>query len=87
MLVIAAVVLPNVVSWRYRLRFSLGRFEYEKGGNHGYYATYDFTHSLRAENFWRSNVFLISTATVEGIFPLARKIKLLSQIVGSWIDL
>ncbi len=77
---IVAVALPNVLSWRFRLRFLLGQFEYEEGG------IMDATH-LRFYTFasgrrlLESNGLLISTATVEGVFPLARKIRLPSQIV------
>jgi SAM-dependent methyltransferase len=78
---IVAVALPNVLSWRYRLRFLLGRFEYEEGG------IMDTTHVrfytfASGRKLLESNGFLISTATVEGIFPLARKIRLPSRIVG-----
>ncbi len=77
---IVAVALPNVVSWRYRLRFLLGIFEYEEGGimDTTHVRFYTFASSRR---LLESNGFLISTATVEGIFPLARKIGLPSRIV------
>jgi SAM-dependent methyltransferase len=78
---IVAVALPNVLSWRHRLQFLLGRFEYEEGG------IMDSTH-LRFYTFasgrrlLESNGLIVSTATVEGIFPLARKVKLPSRVVG-----
>ena len=78
---IVAVALPNVLSWRNRLQFMFGRFEYEEGG------IMDSTH-LRFYTFasgrrlLESNGLIVSTATVEGIFPLARKLKLPSRVVG-----
>ena len=69
---VVAVALPNVLNWRYRLRFLLGRFDYEEGG------IMDSTH-LRFYTFvsgrklLESNGLRISVATVEGIFPLVRK--------------
>jgi SAM-dependent methyltransferase len=78
---IVAVALPNVLSWRYRLRFLLGRFEYEEGGimDTTHVRFYTFTSGRR---LLESNGFLVSTATVEGIFPLARKIGLPPRIVA-----
>ena len=77
---IVAVALPNVLNWRSRLRFLLGRFEYEEGGimDTTHVRFYTFASGRR---LLESNGFLISTATVEGIFPLARKIGLPSRIV------
>ena len=77
---VVAVALPNVLSWRHRLQFLLGRFEYEEGG------IMDTTH-LRFYTFasgrrlLESNGFVVSIATVEGIFPLARKAKLPSHLI------
>ena len=78
---IVAVALPNVLSWRYRLRFLLGWFEYEEGGimDTTHVRFYTFASGRR---LLESNGFLVSTATVEGIFPLARKIRLPLRIVG-----
>jgi len=78
---IVAVALPNVLSWRYRLRLLLGKFEYEEGGimDATHVRFYTFASGRR---LLESNGFLISTATVEGIFPLARKMRLPSGIVG-----
>jgi SAM-dependent methyltransferase len=75
-----AVALPNVVSWRYRLWFLLGRFEYEEGGvmDTTHVRFYTFASGRR---LLESNGFLISMATVEGIFPLARKLRLPSRII------
>ena len=77
---IVAVALPNVLNWRHRLRFLFGRFEYEEGG------IMDSTHVrfytfASARRLLETNGFEISKATAEGIFPLARKIKLPSRIV------
>ena len=78
---IVAVALPNVLNWRSRLRFMLGQFEYEEGGimDNTHLRFYTFASGRR---LLESNGFLVSTATVEGIFPLARKIMLPSRIVG-----
>ena len=78
---IVAVALPNVLNWRSRVRFVLGQFEYEEGGimDNTHLRFYTFASGRR---LLESNGFLVSTATVEGIFPLARKIRLPSRIVG-----
>jgi SAM-dependent methyltransferase len=77
---IVAVALPNVLNWRSRVRFMLGQFEYEEGGimDNTHLRFYTFASGRR---LLESNGFLVSTATVEGIFPLARKIMLPSRIV------
>jgi SAM-dependent methyltransferase len=77
---IIAVALPNVLNWRSRVRFLLGRFEYEEGGimDNTHLRFYTFASGRR---LLESNGFMVSTATVEGIFPLARKIKLPSRIL------
>ena len=77
---IVAVALPNVLTWRYRLRLLLGKFEYEEGGimDATHVRFYTFASGRR---LLESNGFLISTATVEGIFPLARGMRLPSGIV------
>ena len=78
---IVAVALPNALCWRFRKEFLFGRFEYEEGG------IMDATH-LRFYTFasgrrlLESNGLLISTAAVEAVFPLARKIRLPSRIVA-----
>ncbi len=79
---IVAVALPNVVSWRYRLSFLLGKFEYEEGGimDTTHVRFYTFASGRR---LLESNGFQVSTATVEGIFPLARKLNLPSQTVAA----
>jgi SAM-dependent methyltransferase len=78
---IVAVALPNVLAWRYRLRLLLGRFEYEEGGimDSTHVRFYTFASGRRLLEL---NGFLILTATAEGVFPLARKIKLPARIVG-----
>ena len=76
-----AVALPNVLAWRYRLRFLLGQFEYEEGG------IMDATH-LRFYTFasgkrlLESNGFQILRAGAEGVFPLARKMALPPRVVA-----
>lgn len=79
---IVAVALPNVLNWRSRLRFLIGRFEYEEGGimDNTHLRFYTFASGRR---LLESNGFVVSTATVEGIFPLARKIRLPSRILGA----
>jgi len=77
---IVAVALPNVLSWRHRLQFLLGRFEYEEGG------IMDATRLLcstfaSGRKLLESNGFFVSTATVEGVFPLARKLKLPAHLI------
>ena len=79
---ILAVALPNVLNWRYRFRFLAGRFDYEEEG------IMDSTH-LRFYSFasgkrlLESNGYLISTATVEGAFPLARRAGLPSSFAAA----
>jgi SAM-dependent methyltransferase len=78
---IIAVALPNVLSWRHRLSFLIGRFEYEQGGimDDTHLRFYTFASGRR---LLESNGFRISTATVEGSFPLLRKMRLPSQLVA-----
>ena len=72
---VVAVALPNVLSWRHRLHFLLGRFEYEEGGimDTTHVRFYTFASGRR---LLESNGLTVSTATVEGIFPLARRMRL-----------
>jgi SAM-dependent methyltransferase len=78
---IVAVALPNVLNWRSRVRFMLGQFEYEEGGimDNTHLRFYTFASGRR---LLESNGFLVSTATVEGIFPLLGKMRLPSKLVA-----
>ena len=64
-----AIALPNVLHWRPRLKFLLGKFEYESGGimddTHVRFYTFQSGRELL-----RSNGFEIVSAQVDGWFPL-----------------
>ncbi|MDB5082597.1 MAG: hypothetical protein JWP00_4521 [Chloroflexi bacterium] len=71
-----AVALPNVLAYRQRFKFLLGKFEYEDSG------TMDRTHvrfytPATGAALLRSQGFEIVTSEVEGAFPLWRFRKLL----------
>jgi SAM-dependent methyltransferase len=78
---IVAVALPNVLNWRSRMRFLRGQFEYEEGGimDNTHLRFYTFASGRR---LLEANGFLVSTATVEGIFPLLGKMRLPSKLVA-----
>jgi methionine biosynthesis protein MetW len=64
-----AVALPNVLYWRYRLQFLLGRFEYEETGimdsTHVHFYTFE-----SGKKLLETNGFRVIESTVEGSFPL-----------------
>jgi len=66
---VVAVALPNVLNWRYRRQFVLGRFEYEEGGimdnTHVRFYTYE-----SGKRLLEANGFRVIVSTVDGSFPL-----------------
>lgn len=64
-----AVALPNVLYWRYRLQFVVGRFEYEEGGimdnTHVHFYTFQ-----SGKRLLETHGFQLIESTVEGSFPL-----------------
>jgi SAM-dependent methyltransferase len=63
------VALPNVLYWKCRLQFVLGRFEYEESGlmdsTHVHFYTFQ-----SGKRLLETNGFQLIESTVEGSFPL-----------------
>ena len=63
------VALPNILFWKYRLEFLLGRFEYEETGimdsTHVHFYTFQ-----SGKRLLETNGFKLIESAVEGSFPL-----------------
>ena len=75
------VALPNVLHWRQRMEFLLGRFKYTEGGlmDRTHYRFFDWT---TASELLTSSGYAIVKAEAHGTFPLSR---FLSR-PGGWLD-
>ena len=82
---VLAVALPNVLTWRIRLQFLLGRFEYANGGimddTHVRFYTFDSGRRLL-----QTNGFDVVLARAEGSFPLWIGRKILPAQVRQAVD-
>lgn len=75
------VALPNVLHWRQRLEFLLGRFKYTEGGlmDRTHYRFFDWA---TARELLTSSGYAIVEAEAYGAFPLSRFLLRL----GRWLD-
>lgn len=79
-----AVALPNVLTWRIRLEFLAGRFEYQKGGimddTHVRFYTFE-----SGKRLLEAHGFHVSEATADGSFPF-RYLRRLMPRVARYLD-
>jgi SAM-dependent methyltransferase len=82
---VLAVALPNALTWRTRLQFLLGRFEYADGGimddTHVRFYTFD-----SGQRMLQRNGFNVVVARADGIFPLSKCRKMVSAGAQGAVD-
>lgn len=68
---VVVVALPNVLAWRLRLQFLLGRFRYTDGGlmDRTHYRFFDW---VTARNLLTDSGYRVTAAEADGVFPGTR---------------